>query len=156
MFTLKVDSHHSDETGSGEGENSNGGISNIGGNDDDQARLILKRKLQRNRTSFTNEQIDSLEKVVSLSLLRRPPCEEPISVTKTENGVRVKPWRWTLQTKRVISCRTIDEHFSFFCVVSSGLALRRSAWKQDGVDKCGIQSGTGALDDMSRCGSRRS
>ena len=28
----------------------------------DQARLHLKRKLQRNRTSFTNDQIDQLEK----------------------------------------------------------------------------------------------
>jgi len=58
----ELDGHQSDETGSGEGDNSNGGASNIGTNEDDQARLILKRKLQRNRTSFTNEQIDSLEK----------------------------------------------------------------------------------------------
>ncbi|XP_050339888.1 paired box protein Pax-6 isoform X2 [Bactrocera neohumeralis] len=62
MLKKELDGHHSDETGSGEGENSNGGMSNVGANDDDQARLILKRKLQRNRTSFTNEQIDSLEK----------------------------------------------------------------------------------------------
>ncbi|XP_028900780.1 paired box protein Pax-6 isoform X2 [Zeugodacus cucurbitae] len=62
MLKKELDGHHSDETGSGEGENSNGGISNVGANDEDQARLILKRKLQRNRTSFTNEQIDSLEK----------------------------------------------------------------------------------------------
>ncbi|XP_016967454.1 paired box protein Pax-6 isoform X1 [Drosophila biarmipes] len=58
----ELDGHQSDETASGEGENSNGGASNLGNNEDDQARLILKRKLQRNRTSFTNDQIDSLEK----------------------------------------------------------------------------------------------
>ena len=33
-----------------------------GDDDNSQMRLRLKRKLQRNRTSFTNDQIDSLEK----------------------------------------------------------------------------------------------
>lgn len=53
-----LDGVNSDETNSG--DNSNAGSSV--GPDDDQARLRLKRKLQRNRTSFTNDQIDSLEK----------------------------------------------------------------------------------------------
>ncbi|XP_050686680.1 paired box protein Pax-6-like [Eriocheir sinensis] len=42
-------------------EDSNPGSSE-NSNSEDQARLHLKRKLQRNRTSFTNDQIDSLEK----------------------------------------------------------------------------------------------
>jgi hypothetical protein len=56
---VDLDGAPSDETNSG--DNSNAG-SSAGGPDEDQARLRLKRKLQRNRTSFTNEQIDSLEK----------------------------------------------------------------------------------------------
>ncbi|XP_060531429.1 paired box protein Pax-6-like isoform X2 [Cylas formicarius] len=53
-----LDGLNSDETNSGDNSNAGSSI----GPDDDQARLRLKRKLQRNRTSFTNDQIDSLEK----------------------------------------------------------------------------------------------
>lgn len=59
VLVVDLDGAPSDETNSG--DNSNAG-SSAGGPDEDQARLRLKRKLQRNRTSFTNEQIDSLEK----------------------------------------------------------------------------------------------
>lgn len=62
-----LDGVNSDETNSG--DNSNAGSSV--GPEDDQARLRLKRKLQRNRTSFTNDQIDSLEKGIMWYLLER-------------------------------------------------------------------------------------
>ncbi|CAH1128791.1 unnamed protein product [Ceutorhynchus assimilis] len=55
---IDLDGLNSDETNSGDNSNAGSSI----GPDDDQARLRLKRKLQRNRTSFTNDQIDSLEK----------------------------------------------------------------------------------------------
>ncbi|KAF6217268.1 hypothetical protein GE061_001622 [Apolygus lucorum] len=59
-FVAELDGVPSDETCTSGGDNSNPG--SCVGVEEDQARLRLKRKLQRNRTSFTNEQIDSLEK----------------------------------------------------------------------------------------------
>ncbi|XP_037043327.1 paired box protein Pax-6 isoform X2 [Bradysia coprophila] len=58
LFASEVSSHPNSHESTSDGNSEH----NSSGDEDSQMRLRLKRKLQRNRTSFTNEQIDSLEK----------------------------------------------------------------------------------------------
>lgn len=59
---------------------------------EDQARLRLKRKLQRNRTSFTNEQIDNLEKEFERSHYPDVFARERLSAKIGIPEARIQVW----------------------------------------------------------------
>ncbi|CAH0719051.1 unnamed protein product, partial [Brenthis ino] len=107
---------HSDETGSG--DNSNAGSS---GADEDAARLRLKRKLQRNRTSFTNEQIDSLEREFERTHYPDVFARERLAAKIGLPEARIQPHRLVLARNALLTKPDIKVWFS----------NRRAKWRRE-------------------------
>ncbi|XP_045480712.1 paired box protein Pax-6 isoform X6 [Harmonia axyridis] len=104
-------------------ENTSDGNSehNSSGDEDSQLRLRLKRKLQRNRTSFTNEQIDSLEKEFERThypdVFARERLAEKIGLPEVWFSNRRAKWR---REEKLRNQRRAPEHVGAITTPSSG------------------------------------
>ena len=134
-FFIGVDDVMSEDGGVSSGENSRSAPptpTTTTPSDDDQARLRLKRKLQRNRTSFTNEQIESLEKGNKPSNPISPSkknllLKKPFWFTQNSNGLIIRMFSHAKGWPPKSDCPKLEFKSGLVTAALNGVAKRNYA-----------------------------